>query len=426
MKKIKPLDSFDKKIQIPGDKSISHRAIILSSIAKGNSEIKNFVTSKDCMNTIECLRQSGVRIELDKNHIYVAGKGMKGLIPAKTTLYVGNSGTTIRLLSGLLSAQKFDSIIAGDESISKRPMDRIIHPLRLMGAKIWGQRDKYPPLKIKGSNLKGIDYISPVASAQVKSCILLAGLYANGTTVISEPFKSRDHTERMLEYLGADISVSENSVIIKGGNQLISRDINIPGDISSASFFIVAALTSKNSSLLIENVGINPTRTGIIDVLLNMGANIRILNKRIYNNEPVGDILVKSSHLKAVTIQKQTIPRVIDEIPILAVAASCAQGTTVIKDAQELKLKESDRINTISSELNKIGAKIQPKDDGMIIQGCRDFVASAQIDTHNDHRIAMAASIAGLNCKDGLTINNAECVDISFPGFFQLLEQLRL
>lgn len=404
-----------------GDKSISHRSIMLGALAEGVTTITGFLQGDDCISTINCFKNLGIKIEQNNNKIIVYGKGLYGLSKPNTPLYVGNSGTTIRLISGILCAQNFSSSITGDNSIVKRPMKRIIEPLSLMGANILS--DGFAPLNIEGKILKGITYHMPIDSAQVKSCILLAGLYAQGKTTVVENFKSRNHSEIMLKNFGANINVCNNSITIAQTKKLKPQNINICGDISSACFIIVGALITKNSHIIIKNVGINETRTGFLDVLLKMGANIKFLNIKYENGEKVCDIEAKSSTLKSVNIGGDIIPRMIDEIPLFALVASVAQGTSIVKNATELKFKESNRIETISIELNKIGANIKTTDDGMIIEGGKTFMAN-ECNSHNDHRIAMCIAIASLMCKQPIVLNNYECVNISFPNFFNILENL--
>lgn len=414
--------NLNGKTTVLGDKSISHRAIIFGALAEGVTTIRGFLKGEDCISTIECFKDLGIDIVEEDNTIKVYGNGLYGFKPPKKILYVGNSGTTIRLISGILSAQNFSCTITGDESIVKRPMKRIIEPLSLMGANITSNNG-VAPLNIQGSLLKGIKYNMPVASAQVKSAILLASIYANNKTIITEKFKSRDHSEIMLNYFGADIKINGNIIESNHINKLNPQNIEICGDISSACFIIVGALITKNSHIIIENVGINPTRTGFLEVLLKMGANINFLNIRYINGEKVCDIEVKSSTLKAYNISGEIIPRMIDEIPLFALVASLADGTSVVKDAQELKFKESNRIKTISTELNKIGANIIETDDGMIIEGNKNFIAN-KCESYNDHRIAMCIAIASLVCKEPIILNNYKCINISFPTFFDILENL--
>lgn len=410
-------------IEVLGDKSISHRAVMFGAIATGKTEITGFLKGEDCISTINCFRDMGVKIEEQDKAIIVNGRGLRGLSRPNNVLDVGNSGTTIRLISGILAGQNFTSNLTGDASIKKRPMKRIIDPLTQMGARV-ESNDFLAPLKIEGANLKAISYDMPVASAQVKSAIILAGLYANGVTVIREKMNTRNHTELMLKSLGADINTENNNIIVKPVDSLIAKNIDICGDISSASYFIVACLITKNSHIIIKNVGANPTRTGFLDVLIEMGADISFNNNRIVCSENVCDIEVKYSKLKACNISSTIIPRMIDEIPLFALVASLANGTSVVKDAEELKFKESNRISTISSELNKIGANIKETDDGMIIEGDCNLIGG-ECDSHNDHRIAMCVAIASLVCDDYVKLSNAKCVDISFPTFFDILEELK-
>ncbi len=414
--------SLNGKTKVLGDKSISHRAIMFGALAEGVTTISGFLKGEDCISTIQCFKQLGINIVEENNIIKVYGNGLYGLKKPKETLYVGNSGTTIRLICGILAAQNFSSTITGDSSIIKRPMKRIIEPLKLMGANIESD-EGYAPLNIFGKNLSNIQYNMPIASAQVKSAILLASLYANGKTTIIEKFKSRDHSEIMLKYFGANISINKNVIESNSINKLVAQNINICGDISSACFIIVGALITKNSHIIIENVGINPTRTGFLDILLKMGANIKFLNVRYISGEKVCDIEVKSSKLKACNIYGHIIPLMIDEIPLFALVASLADGTSIVKDATELKYKESNRIKTISTELNKIGANITETDDGMIIEGNKTFFAS-ECESYNDHRIAMCIAIASLVCKEPIVLNNYKCINISFPNFFDILERL--
>ena len=410
-------------IKIPGDKSISHRAVMFGSLAKGDTTITGFLRGDDCMSTIACFKKLGIDIEVTEDKVIVHGKGLKGLSAPTETLDVGNSGTTIRLISGILSAQDFDSTLNGDASIQKRPMKRVINPLSLMGADIESTNEGYAPLTVHGKKLKAIEYTMPVASAQVKSAILLASLFAEGTTVINEPIASRDHTEIMLNYFGADIKNNNGIITSTPVEELYGNDLEVPGDISSAAFFMVAGLVVPDSHIIIENVGINPTRTGIIDALRAMGGYVEILNERKSGGELVGDIEVKTSKLKATTLEGSIIPRMIDEIPVFAVAALCAEGTTVVKDATELKVKESNRIATMSEELGKMGVEIEETDDGMIIKG-NQKLNGAVVYSHLDHRVAMSCAIAALIAEGDTTITDADCVGISFPNFYELLNIL--
>lgn len=411
------------RIKIPGDKSISHRAVMFGSLAKGDTVITGFLRGDDCMSTISCFKKLGIDIEVTDDRVVVHGKGLKGLTAPKELLDVGNSGTTIRLISGILAAQEFNSILNGDASIQKRPMKRVINPLSQMGADIESTNDGYAPLKIYGRKLKAMEYTMPVASAQVKSAILLASLFAEGTTIINEPVASRDHTEIMLNYFGANINNDNGVITSTPVQELYGKDLEVPGDISSAAFFMVAGLIVPNSHIIIENVGINPTRTGIIDALRSMGGYVEVLNERMSGGELVGDIEVKTSKLKATTLEGSIIPRMIDEIPVFAVAALCAEGTTFVNDATELKVKESNRIATMSQELGKMGVVIEETDDGMIIKG-NQKIKGGTVYSHLDHRVAMSCAIAALIAEDNTTITDADCVGISFPNFYELLENL--
>lgn len=420
---INPINNINTEITVPGDKSISHRAVMFGSLAKGDTEITGFLTGDDCMSTISCFRKLGVDIDIDGEHIIVHGKGLHGLSAPKEVLDVGNSGTTIRLISGILAAQPFDTVLNGDASIQKRPMKRVILPLTEMGADIESTNNGYAPLTIHGKKLHSIEYTMPVASAQVKSSILLASLFAEGETVINEPVASRDHTEIMLNYFGANITNTDGKIVSKPVDELYAKPVEVPGDISSAAFFMVAGLIVPNSHIIIKNVGINPTRTGIIDALKAMGGDISILNERTAGGEAVADIEVKTSQLKATTLSGDIIPRMIDEIPVFAVAALHAEGTTTVKDAQELKVKESNRIATMSEELKKMGANITETEDGMIIPG-NQSLKGAVTESHLDHRVAMSIAIAALTAEGSTTINNSDCVAISFPDFYKILDSL--
>lgn len=422
-KTITPKNSINGIVNVEGDKSISHRAIIIGSLANGITKINNFLLSKDCLATIKCFKDLGVDIKIYKNQVIINGKGLYSLKQPTSQLDVKNSGTTIRLISGILSGQNFESIITGDESIKKRPMDRIIEPLKILGANISGKDNKFAPLYIKKGNLNFINYKLPVASAQVKSCILLASLYGKQDSIINEPIKCRDHTERMLEFFGAKIKKLNDDIIISPNPKLIGKNVYIPGDISSASFFIVAALILENSNITIKNIGINDTRTGIITVLKKMGANIQLNNKKIINNEPISDITVKTSKLNGIIIEKDLIPLLIDEIPIIAVCALFASGKTIIKDASELKVKETNRIKVIVSQFKKMGANIEETDDGMIIYG-DNIIKGTKVNSYKDHRIAMSLSILALKASGKTEIENSDCVDISFPNFYNILDQI--
>ena len=413
--------------ELIGDKSISHRAIMFSSISKGNIKISNFLMGQDCLSTIDCFRKMGVSIDIDKDFVYVKGSGLYGLKKPTSILDVGNSGTTIRLISGILAGNEFKSTIVGDESISKRPMRRVTEPLRLMGSNIVGEDNgNYTPLTISGGNLKGIEYDLKVSSAQVKSALILAGLYADGETKLTGKIQSRDHTEIMLKSFGANIETNKNEIIINKVDELYSEDICVPGDISSAAFVIVGTLITKGSEVLIKNVGLNESRTGIIDVVKLMNGNIEIVDEKNVGGEKVGDLLVKySPEIKAITIDKDIIPRLIDEIPIISILATQAEGTTIIKDAKELKIKESNRIKAMVDNLKSVGVKIDELDDGMIIYG-KSKILGGEIDTYKDHRIAMSFAIANLISEGEIKIDDTKCIDISFPGFFELIKKLSI
>lgn len=422
--KINSVSKVKGTLSVPGDKSISHRAVMLGSIAKGNTSIKGFLMGEDCLSTIKCFRQMGINISVRDSDVLVEGKGLAGLKKPSETLYVGNSGTTLRLMSGILSAQPFECTITGDDSIQKRPMKRIIDPLTNMGANIISiKNNDKAPLRIVGSELNNITYESPVASAQVKSSIMLASLYTDGITKIIEPSVSRNHSEIMLNYFGANVETVDNTVICNPVKELYGQEVIVPGDISSAAFFMVAGLILPNSEILIKNVGINPTRDGIITALKNMNGNIELLNIRTISGELTADILVKSSKLHGTVIEKDIIPKLIDEIPVIAVAACFAEGKTVIKDAAELKVKESNRIEAMVTELTKMDATIESTDDGMIITGTHSL-KGASVESYHDHRIAMSLAIAALTTNEGSTISNSECIDISFPTFFEDLSKL--
>ena len=411
--------------ELIGDKSISHRAVMFSSISKGDNKISNFLMGEDCLSTISCFRKMGVDIQIDGKEVYVKGNGLYGLKRPKEILDVGNSGTTIRLMMGILAGNKFDATLIGDNSIAKRPMKRVTDPLRLMGCNIEGKDDaNYTPIKIYGGDLKAIDYHMPVASAQVKSALILASLYANDTSFIYEKVKSRNHTEIMLKSFGADINVENLKISVNPVNELFSQDIYVPGDISSAAFIIVSALITKGSEVIIKNVGLNETRTGIIDVVKNMNGNIEIINERLVGGELVGDLLVRyTKDLCATTIDKDIIPRLIDEIPVIAVLATQAEGTTIIKDAQELKVKESNRIKSMVENLKILGADIEELEDGMIIKG-KSKLNGGKIKTFKDHRIAMAFSTLNLISAEKIKLDNEDCINVSFPGYFDLIKSL--
>ncbi|MGN1032118.1 MAG: 3-phosphoshikimate 1-carboxyvinyltransferase [Intestinibacter sp.] len=411
--------------ELIGDKSISHRSIMFSAISKGNNKVSNFLMGQDCLSTVSCFRKMGVDIEIVGKDVFIKGNGIRGLKPPTDILDVGNSGTTIRLIMGILAGNDFESTLIGDESIGKRPMKRVTDPLRMMGCDITGKDDaNFTPITVKGGHLHSIDYKMPVASAQVKSAIILASLYADGQSIIREKVKSRNHTEIMLKAFGADIKEDGLDIIVNPVDELFNQDIYVPGDISAAAFIIVGALISEGSEVLIKNVGLNETRTGIIDVVKNMNGNIEIVDERVVGGEKVGDLLVKyTKDLTATTIDKTIIPRLIDEIPVIAVLATQAEGTTIIKDAQELKVKESNRIKTVVDNLKKMGADIEELEDGMIIKG-KTKLHGANIETFKDHRIAMSFSIADLVSDSRVILDDTNCINISFPGYFDLLKNL--
>ncbi|MEQ2129474.1 3-phosphoshikimate 1-carboxyvinyltransferase [Caldanaerobacter subterraneus KAk] len=419
---VKKKNSLKGVISVPGDKSISHRAVMIGSIAEGLTEVENFLVAKDTLSTVECMRKLGVDIKLEGNRVKVYGKGLY-LSKSSEVLDVGNSGTTIRLLMGILAGQEFETILTGDDSIKRRPMGRVIVPLTLMGAKIEAREGNFAPVKIRGGKLRGIEYKMPIASAQVKSSIMLASLYAEGMTVIEEPALSRNHTELMLQTFGARIEIDGKKIFCYPGSKLKGQKIIVPGDISSAAYFIVAANLLPNSEVVIKDVNVNPTRTGIIDVLKDMGGNVELINERYVNNEKIADIVVKSSKLKGIEIGGDLIPKLIDEIPVIAVAAVFAEGTTVIKNAEELKIKESNRIKSMTSELSKMGAEIFETEDGMIIEGT-GFLRGAEVESYNDHRVAMSLWIAGLLAEGRTIIKKGECVDVSYPDFYKTFDML--
>lgn len=413
------------KIKVPGDKSISHRAVMLAALAEGSSQIDGFLLGADCLATVDCFRQLGVKIEREGERLLIQGLGLDGLKEPEGILDVGNSGTTIRLISGILAGQNFTSFLTGDSSIRNRPMKRIIEPLSMMGAEFMGrQNNSLAPFALRGGNLKAIEYRSPVASAQVKSAILLAGLYAQGTTKVWEPDKSRNHTELMLKAFGAQVTEGENFSSIEARPRLMGQKIDIPADISSAAFFIVAGLIVPGADILLESVGLNETRTGLIDVLREMGGRIEICRERVSAGEKIADIKVSYSQLKGISFGGEIIPRLVDEIPVLALAASQAEGRTIIYGAEELRVKETDRLAATSKELTKLGVKIEEVEDGLIIDGPVKL-KYADCESYNDHRIAMTCALAGLFLEEDIKINNPACVDISFPGFFELLKKVK-
>lgn len=414
-----PSDAIFGYIRVPGDKSISHRSIMLSSIAQGRSEITGFLNGEDSLKTLRAFQAMGVKIEQTESEIIVEGVGLNGLSNPATELDMGNSGTAMRLLVGLLCGQSFDSVLIGDESLSSRPMKRVIDPVTLMGARIDSDEGATAPLRISGGQqLKSIHYEMPVASAQVKSCVLLAGLYADGITEVIEPAPTRDHTERMLRGFGCEVLTNGNRISLRGQQHLKSTNIEVPADISSAAFFMVAASITPNSELTLNHVGINSTRTGIIDILELMGADITLINEREVGGEPVADIVVKSAPLQGIDIPAHLVPLAIDEFPVIFIAACCAIGTTVLSGAEELRVKESDRIQVMADGLRKLGINANPTEDGISIQAGK--ISAGEVDSHGDHRIAMAFAVASLRASGTVTILNCDNVNTSFPGFAEL------
>ena len=409
------------RVTVPGDKSISHRGVMFGALSDGVTKIHGFLNGADCLSTIDCFRKMGIAIEIDGTEVTVHGRGLRGLKAPAETLYTGNSGTTTRLLCGILAGQSFTAELDGDATIRKRPMGRIALPLKAMGAHMEGE---LCPLRVGGAPLSGIEYTLPVASAQLKSAIILAALYAEGQTVITEKEKSRDHTERMLRYMGAEIESDGNVITVQPAKKLKAVEFDVPADISSAAFFMVAAAIVPNSEITVCNVGVNPTRTGILDVLCEMGADITVANERMWGGEPVADITVRSSELSGVRIGGEVIPRLIDELPVLAVAAAFAKGTTVICDAQELKVKETNRIAAVTAELLRAGVDIEETEDGMIIRGGKP-VHGAAFETYHDHRMAMSMAVLALAAEGESEILNPDVVDISFPNFYELLNEIR-
>ncbi len=419
------------EITVPGDKSVSHRSVLFNAVGSGTAQVTNFLPGEDCLATIACMRALGVQIDFDPaaRTVRVEGRGITGLIESADVLDAGNSGTTTRLLTGLLSGFPFLSIITGDSSLRSRPMKRILEPLKQMGANISGRKgDTLAPLVIRGGGLKGITYQLPVASAQLKSCLLLAALYAEGETTLSGLIDSRDHTERMLTAMGASLQVSPEALVMSGPTRSLKAvDVAVPGDISSAAFWLVAASAHPDADLLLRNVGVNPTRTGLLDALTEMGADITRLNERTVAGEPVADLRVKSARLRGASVGGAMIPRLVDEVPALAVAALFAIGKSAVHDAAELRVKETDRIATVASEFGKLGATVETQPDGLLISGQADKLTGGTVDSHGDHRLAMALAVAALLLPDGQAINliDSQCADVSYPGFWEDLERVQ-
>ncbi len=422
LKRTRPLRG---EIAVEPDKSISHRGIIFSSLARGTAAVRNILLAEDTMSTIDCMRSLGIDIEVLPELVKIRGQGINGLQESRDVLNCGNSGTTMRLLSGLLSSQPFLSVLSGDKSLNRRPMQRVIDPLVKMGAQIWGRdNNRYAPLAIKGQKLTGIEYSLPVASAQIKTAVILAGLNSEGYCRIKEQVRSRDHSERMLKAMGANIRVEDLEVEVLSGNELHPIDFTVPGDISSAAFFIAAAVLVPGSEIIISQVGVNPTRSGFIQVMQAMGGNIVLENQRLISGEPVADLVVKSSHLKSISLEENIIPTLIDEIPVLAVAMALAEGRSTVRGAGELRVKESDRIKAICTELQKMGVAILEEDDGFVIEGDPGRLRGTSVESWGDHRIAMSLAIAAMVAEGETTIHGADVVNISFPSFWDLLSRL--
>lgn len=411
-------------VKVPGDKSITHRAIMLGALAEGETWVQDFLPAEDCLRTLAIFQALGIQIERQQESLRIYGKGPQGLREPTDVMDAGNSGTCIRLMTGLLSGQSFFSVLTGDSSLRQRPMRRVVDPLRDMGAVILGREDSnLAPLAIQGRPLRGIEYHVPIPSAQVKSALLLAGLYASGRTTIHETAKSRDHAERMLKHFGVELEERGLSVSLVGPASLQPREVQVPGDISSAAFLMVAASVVKGSELQILDVGLNPTRTGILEILLEMGADIQVESQREFSGEPVGNLTIRSSSLRGTVVKGEKLLRALDEFPILCVAAALAHGETVISDAAELRVKETDRITAMVQELSKMGVQVEELEDGVRIVG-KGKLQGAACDSHGDHRVALALSVAGLAAKGETLVKNTECVEVSFPGFYQLLKSV--
>ena len=418
------IDCLFGEVTIPGDKSISHRSVMFGSIAHGETMVTNFLPGDDCLSTISCFRKLGVTIEESDNQLRIIGKGFEGLTEPDEVLDVGNSGTTIRLLMGILAGRPFYSSLVGDESIGKRPMTRVTGPLNKMGTRLDGRKNgAFTPISIRGGLLNPIHYELPVASAQVKSALILAGLQAEGESTIIEPAETRDHSERMIRHFGGEINKDNKVITVKGGQKLTASTIHIPGDISSAAFFLAAGAIIPESEIVLKNVGLNPTRTGIIEVMKMMGADLEVVQMDDNSFEPAGDLIIKTSNLTGTVIEGNLIPKLIDEIPIIALMATQAEGTTIIKDAEELKVKETNRIDTVVNELRKLGASIEATNDGMIIYG-KSNLNGGRVSSHGDHRIGMMLSIAALLCINNVELEQSEAISVSYPNFFAHLNSL--
>ncbi len=422
---ITPKGPLRGTVHVPGDKSITHRALILSALAEGDSTIRGYCRGEDCLNTLSVLQKLGIPIEVEPDQVHVSGKGLWGLTEPAEPLDCGNSGTGLRLLTGVLAGQQFFTVLTGDASLRSRPMGRIVKPLQLMGAHIQGRNGgALAPLAVTGSRLKGSDYVSPVSSAQIKSAVLLAGLFAEGDTRFSEPLQSRDHTERMFRFLGIPFEVEGNSIRVTGGQSFQAKDLFVPGDLSAAAFFIVGASIVPDSEVRIPNIGLNPARTGILDILTEMGANIQIDNQRDESGEPVGDLMIRTAPLRGISIGADQVPKTIDEFPIFCVAAALAQGQTTVTGAEELRVKETDRIQAMATELKKLNVAIEETPDGFVVQG-GSSLQGGHCQSHGDHRVAMAIAIAALTAESPTVIDDTDCIETSFPGFHgKLLELL--
>jgi len=422
---IRPARSLSGALTVPGDKSISHRYAILAALANGTSEIRNFSPAADCASTLQCLEPLGVRIERAADGVRITGAGLGGLKRSRRVLDAGNSGTTMRLLAGVLAAQTFESTLTGDDSLRRRPMRRVLEPLAQMGAKIRARDAEFPPLEIAGSPLRAIDYTLPVASAQVKSALLLAGLHATGTTSVTEPVRTRDHTELALAEFGADVRVTDRTTRVAGQPRLEAQRLVVPGDLSSAVFFLAAALILPGSNLLVHQVGLNPSRTAVLDFLATMGAPISLVSVEMRNAELVGDIAIRHAELAGGTISAESVATMIDELPMLAALGPYTQQGIEIRDAQELRVKESDRIAALAENLRRMGAEVEEFADGLRVAGnAREKLRGAEIDPHGDHRIAMAFAVAALGARGETSIRDADCAGVSFPQFFSALENL--
>lgn len=422
--KLNASNKVSGNVVVPGDKSISHRAIMLASLSSGTTKITNFLPSQDCLSTMACFQKMGISITRHGKTVEVIGNGLKGLKEPTSVLDCGNSGTTMRVLSGILAGQKFYSVLTGDESLSRRPMTRVIKPLSRMGAEIWARKGDLAPLSIRGLALKGTTYKLEIASAQVKTALMFAGLFASGKTTVVEPVPTRDHTERMMPSFGIPVTTKNGRIMVQAPKKLGPCDVTVPGDISSAVFFISLGLLAKKGHLIVRNVGVNPTRTGALKVLTKMGARLELVNKKNIAGEPVADIIAHPSELQNVKVAGKIIPSLIDELPLLAMLMTQAEGTSVIRNAEELRVKESDRISLMVKNLESMGAKVEERPDGMIIEG-RTKLKGASIETAGDHRIAMTFAVAASIAKGTTEIVDADCASVSFPGFFKQLEAVR-